>query len=230
LCNVRIYFLGLLILSFSSCKRLVDAEKKITIQEAPLILTVQLKRFTFHGYDCKISRQILFPESLDLDPFISKTSGLSEPKRYSLLSVLVHSGSSCHAGHYYSFVKSSNGIWYSMNDDSVHPVSSSTVLRQPAYVLFYGLDMPISQQSEHINESSIESKIEPGTEDAIETSLLKTSVTIELPSSVRWRPKWVEQNLFCSSQSKGSQKHTTERLVHSEGNHIKIFIQGYKYV
>ncbi|PWA01967.1 hypothetical protein BB558_001902 [Smittium angustum] len=41
------------------------------------------------------------------------------------------------SGHYYCYVKSSNGVWYEMNDSTVRQVSESTVFKQSAYLLFY---------------------------------------------------------------------------------------------
>lgn len=38
---------------------------------------------------------------------------------YKLYAVLVHSGFSCHSGHYYCFVRNSNNFWYCMNDSAV---------------------------------------------------------------------------------------------------------------
>ena len=45
---------------------------------------------------------------------------------YKLYAVLVHSGFSCHSGHYYCFVRNSNNFWYCMNDSVV---SSDLLLR-----------------------------------------------------------------------------------------------------
>lgn len=82
---------------------------------------------------------------------------------YGLYAVLVHSGFSCHAGHYFCYIKvtataasyrvlhcdphtiikprsvlqGSNGQWYQMNDSSVSVSDIRTVLNQQAYVLFY---------------------------------------------------------------------------------------------
>uniref|UniRef100_A0A3B3ZGY0 USP domain-containing protein n=1 Tax=Periophthalmus magnuspinnatus TaxID=409849 RepID=A0A3B3ZGY0_9GOBI len=78
---------------------------------------------------------------------MSQTSG--DPVMYGLYAVLVHSGYSCHAGHYYCYVKvdifcfksyigmASNGQWYQMNDSMVHSSNIKVVLNQQAYVLFY---------------------------------------------------------------------------------------------
>ncbi|KAF9975222.1 hypothetical protein BGZ73_001204 [Actinomortierella ambigua] len=126
------------------CKTLVDARKQMTIYEAPKILSVHLKRFTFTGQ--KINRHVSFDTKLDLNPVMSANKSHPELK-YSLYAVLVHAGGSCHSGHYYCYVKSSNGIWYSMNDSHVSVVSLQTVLNQSAYMLFYTQDQSGAKKS-----------------------------------------------------------------------------------
>ncbi|KAI7817324.1 hypothetical protein BC939DRAFT_402759 [Gamsiella multidivaricata] len=98
------------------CKVLVDARKQMTIYEAPKVLSVHLKRFTFTGQ--KIGRHVRFDTELELNSVMS-TNKKHPQLLYSLYAVLVHAGGSCHSGHYYCYVKSSNGIWYSMNDSHV---------------------------------------------------------------------------------------------------------------
>lgn len=44
-----------------------------------------------------------YPEFLNIRPYMSQSNG--EPVMYGLYAVLVHSGYSCHAGHYYCYVK-----------------------------------------------------------------------------------------------------------------------------
>lgn len=51
------------------CKKLVVAEKSFTIDEAPMVLTIHLKRFTPSGK--KISDAIKYPETLSLGPYMS---------------------------------------------------------------------------------------------------------------------------------------------------------------
>ena len=41
------------------------------------------------------------------------------PIKYRLYAVLVHSGYSSNSGHYYCYIRASNGIWYQMNDSIV---------------------------------------------------------------------------------------------------------------
>uniref|UniRef100_A0A8C5TFA7 USP domain-containing protein n=1 Tax=Malurus cyaneus samueli TaxID=2593467 RepID=A0A8C5TFA7_9PASS len=119
----------------SRCKKNVPASKRFTVHCAPKVLTVCLKRF-----DCftggKISKVVEYPEYLDLRPYMSQADG--EPLHYSLYAVLVHSGVSCHGGHYFCYTKASNGLWYQMDDESVELRCIDTALRQQAYLLFYG--------------------------------------------------------------------------------------------
>ncbi|XP_064492315.1 uncharacterized protein LOC135402783 [Pseudopipra pipra] len=118
----------------SKCEKNVAATKRFTVHRAPKVLTVCLKRF-----DCftggKISKVVEYPEYLDLRPYMSQADG--EALLYSLYAVLVHSGVSCHGGHYFCYTKASNGLWYRMDDESVELCSIDTVLRQQAYLLFY---------------------------------------------------------------------------------------------
>lgn len=48
-----------------------------------------------------------YPEFLNIRPYMSQKNG--DPVVYGLYAVLVHSGFSCHAGHYYCYVKVSPG-------------------------------------------------------------------------------------------------------------------------
>ena len=50
-----------------------------------------------------------YPEFLNIRPYMSQSNG--EPVMYGLYAVLVHSGYSCHAGHYYCYVKVSAFVW-----------------------------------------------------------------------------------------------------------------------
>ncbi|XP_074518711.1 ubiquitin carboxyl-terminal hydrolase 42 isoform X2 [Halichoeres trimaculatus] len=118
----------------TKCKKMVTASKRFTIHRSSNVLTLSLKRFAnFTGG--KITKDVKYPEYLDLRPFMSQSQG--ESLVYGLYAVLVHSGFSCHAGHYYCYIKASNGQWYQMNDSSVSVSDIRSVLNQQAYVLFY---------------------------------------------------------------------------------------------
>ncbi|XP_007462421.1 PREDICTED: ubiquitin carboxyl-terminal hydrolase 36 [Lipotes vexillifer] len=127
----------------AKCKKKVPASKRFTVHRTSNVLTLSLKRFAnFSGG--KITKDVGYPEFLNIRPYMSQSNG--EPVMYGLYAVLVHSGYSCHAGHYYCYVKASNGQWYQMNDSFVHSSNIKVVLNQQAYVLFY-LRIPGSKKS-----------------------------------------------------------------------------------
>ncbi|KAK1395874.1 Ubiquitin carboxyl-terminal hydrolase [Heracleum sosnowskyi] len=117
------------------CKQKVKALKQLTIHKAPYVLTIHLKRFSSHLAGQKIDKRIIFETTLDLKPFV--TDPCDGDTKYTLYGVLVHAGWSTHSGHYYCFVRTSSGMWYSLDDNRVIQVSEKVVLGQKAYMLFY---------------------------------------------------------------------------------------------
>ncbi|GAA5894494.1 uncharacterized protein JCM6883_002119 [Sporobolomyces salmoneus] len=114
------------------CKKLVNAEKQFTIEKAPLVLTIHLKRFTPTGR--KVSGLINYPETLNLKGYMSDSS-LSPS--YKLYALILHSGGGPHSGHYTAFVRSASGKWFDMNDDMVSAVNGVPLSQKNAYCLFY---------------------------------------------------------------------------------------------
>ncbi|TFK43749.1 hypothetical protein BDQ12DRAFT_675495 [Crucibulum laeve] len=114
------------------CKKPVVAEKRFTIQEAPVVLTVHLKRFSPLGR--KIGHHVDYEGHLSLQPYMS--DGQYGPS-YSLYGVICHAGSGPNSGHYYAFIKSKEGRWWEMNDESVTPASGAPTSKKNAYMLFY---------------------------------------------------------------------------------------------
>ncbi|XP_020110407.1 ubiquitin carboxyl-terminal hydrolase 23-like [Ananas comosus] len=120
------------------CKQKVRAYKQLTINKAPFVLTIHLKRFDSHIAGQKIDRKVEFEPRIDLKPFVSDPN--EGDLKYTLYGVLVHAGWNTHSGHYYCFVRTSSGMWHSLDDNQVHQVSEKTVLSQKAYMLFYVRD------------------------------------------------------------------------------------------
>ncbi|KAM6156365.1 ubiquitin carboxyl-terminal hydrolase 42-like [Erethizon dorsatum] len=118
----------------SKCKKMVPASKRFTIHRSSNVLTLSLKRFA-NSTGGKIAKDVKYPEYLDIRPYMSQPNG--EPIIYVLYAVLVHTGFNCHAGHYFCYIKASNGLWYQMNDSIVSTSDIRSVLSQQAYVLFY---------------------------------------------------------------------------------------------
>ncbi|CAF1698581.1 hypothetical protein HID58_051231 [Brassica napus] len=119
------------------CKQKVKATKELTVSKAPYVLTVHLKRFEAHRSE-KIDKKVDFASAVDMKPFVS---GPCEGNlKYTLYGVLVHYGRSIHSGHYACFVRTSSGMWYSLDDNRVLQVSEKNVFNQKAYMLFYVRD------------------------------------------------------------------------------------------
>ncbi|KAH6915109.1 Usp36 protein [Coprinopsis sp. MPI-PUGE-AT-0042] len=114
------------------CKKPVTAEKRFTIHEAPPVLTVHLKRFSPLGR--KIGHHVSYDEQLSLQPYMSE--GSFGPT-YNLYGVICHAGGGPNSGHYYAFVKSRDGKWWEMNDESVSTIAGPPLSKKSAYVLFY---------------------------------------------------------------------------------------------
>ncbi|XXQ29684.1 Ubiquitin carboxyl-terminal hydrolase [Plasmodiophora brassicae] len=119
------------------CHKRSVAEKRLTIDVAPPVLTIQLKRFLCTG--AKINKPVQYGHYLDLAPFVSgKASGAT----YTLFGLVVHIGSGPRSGHYVAYVKGSNGTWYCMDDECVSKTSADNVLQQKPYLLFYSKNAP----------------------------------------------------------------------------------------
>ncbi|XP_042020995.1 ubiquitin carboxyl-terminal hydrolase 17-like [Salvia splendens] len=123
------------------CKSYEKAKKKLTILEAPNILTVVLKRFRSGNFE-KLTKHILFPEVLDLSPYMSATG--DKYPIYHLYAVVVHLGvmNGAYSGHYVSYVKNSKGYWFRIDDSRVSRVDLEAVLSAEAYILFYARRAP----------------------------------------------------------------------------------------
>lgn len=114
------------------CKCKMPATKQFLIKTAPSILTLHLKRFTNSGK--KDMRQVKFPEKLNIEPYLL----LKGDADYQLYAVLIHVGYTCRSGHYYSFIKAPNDMWYEANDSSISQASFQRVINNSsAYILFY---------------------------------------------------------------------------------------------
>ncbi|EER89337.1 hypothetical protein BDA96_10G078900 [Sorghum bicolor] len=117
------------------CRQKVVAKKRFTIDKAPNVLTIHLKRFSPFNPREKIDKKVDFQPSLDLKPFVSDSKGTDF--KYSLYGVLVHTGWNTQSGHYYCFVRTSSGMWHNLDDNKVRQVREADVLKQKAYMLFY---------------------------------------------------------------------------------------------
>ncbi|TNN64866.1 Ubiquitin carboxyl-terminal hydrolase 36 [Liparis tanakae] len=167
----------------AKCKKKVPATKRFTVHRTSNVLTLSLKRFAnFSGG--KITKDVGYPEFLNIRPYMSQTSG--DPVMYGLYAVLVHSGYSCHAGHYYCYVKASNGQWYQMNDSMVHSSNIKVVLNQQAYVLFY-LRIPDSKKNAD-GQTTKQGMLHPGKNSVSSEQIKRTNLNGPLSSPQKLEP------------------------------------------
>jgi len=135
------------------CKRRVEATKAFTIDAAPPVLTVHLKRFGLLGN--KINRPVSYAESLHLGKYMSErkkappagvpgdpayerelaTAGSAQ--RYKLYAIVHHFGSGPNVGHYVASVRAPDGQWLRMDDAYVSRLPHCPLNDPSAYLLFY---------------------------------------------------------------------------------------------
>lgn len=123
------------------CKDHREAYKKMEFWSLPIVLVIQLKRFTYTTYSRdRLDTAVSFPlEGLDLTKYRIGPADPGVPAIYDLMSVSKHMGG-LGGGHYVAYSRSSiNGRWYYFNDSSVQESSPEQVADDQvgAYVLFY---------------------------------------------------------------------------------------------
>ena len=123
--------------SCTSCGKYVDAVKRACFKELPHNLIFHLKRFDYdlmHGTRTKINDRFEFPFEIDMSTYNvdyrADQSKAPKPDVYSLVGVLVHSGTA-ESGHYYSYVqerdRSWRGKWVEFNDMDVSEFRSADI-------------------------------------------------------------------------------------------------------
>lgn len=108
-------------------------KKEIKFFNLPNILIIDLKRFFNNGRKNNILINIEL-ENLDLSKYVC---GYQKHKYiYDLYSICNHTGSNL-GGHYYAYIKNSNGKWYEFNDSNVKEIENKNLITYHAYCLFY---------------------------------------------------------------------------------------------
>ncbi|XP_030542645.1 ubiquitin carboxyl-terminal hydrolase 17-like [Rhodamnia argentea] len=128
------------------CKSYEKARKRLTILEAPNVLTIALKRFQ-SGKCGKLNKLVRFPEILNLAPYMSGTSDKSPI--YRLYGVIVHLDvmNAAFSGHYVCYVKNPQNKWFKIDDSTVTPMELESILSMGAYMLLYARCSPRAPRS-----------------------------------------------------------------------------------
>jgi ubiquitin C-terminal hydrolase len=111
-----------------------EVYKKISFWSLPDILVFDLKRFT--NTTRKNNELVEFPlTDLDLSNYVEGYNKRSYI--YDLYGVCNHSGGLL-GGHYTSYIKNANGLWYHFNDTSVTEIKDlNKIVSSKAYCFFY---------------------------------------------------------------------------------------------
>ena len=127
-----------------------------TLTNIPTVLTINLKRFTYDENSKakansakvkKISTPIELATEIDLKKFLHPDTVLlgndnNEQCKYTLQSVICHTGRTARSGHYTAYVRrgDSNGCWYHFDDEEVTQVNLHDVkkfTRNKCYIISY---------------------------------------------------------------------------------------------
>ncbi|XP_050371388.1 ubiquitin carboxyl-terminal hydrolase 17-like [Argentina anserina] len=163
------------------CKSYEKARKKLTVLEAPNILTIVLKRFQSRNFE-KLDKPVRFPEVLNLSPYMDGSSDKSSV--YNLYAVVVHLDimNAAYSGHYICYVKNSRGNWFKIDDSSVEPVELKRVLSEGAYMLLYARRSPRPPLLIGSNALSHTETSNRRNSDAVPSSLTKSKLRYMVPS------------------------------------------------
>ncbi|XP_068652589.1 ubiquitin carboxyl-terminal hydrolase 18-like [Aristolochia californica] len=166
------------------CNDYVKAWKRLTVHQAPNILTIALKRFQ-SGRFGKLNKRVAFPELLDLGPYMSEARKSTD--LYRLYAVVVHVDmlNASFFGHYICYTKDFRGNWYRIDDCKVMKVELEEVLSQGAYMLLYSrvcVRQPCLKPLELAGKEKEQKSLQPDQE--AKHSLIKSVVPAGLSASV----------------------------------------------
>ncbi|XP_015890599.3 ubiquitin carboxyl-terminal hydrolase 17 isoform X1 [Ziziphus jujuba] len=154
------------------CKSYQKAKKKLTVLEAPNILTIVLKRFQSGNFE-KLNKSVRFPEVLNMASYMNVTSDKSAV--YNLYAVVVHLDimNATFSGHYVCYVKNIQGKWFKIDDSTVESVELERVLLERAYMLFYARHSPRPPALRGSNMAPLVGKLKRRNLEAVPSSLSK---------------------------------------------------------
>ncbi|CAB1103092.1 unnamed protein product [Ectocarpus sp. CCAP 1310/34] len=125
----------------------VKASRTLTLEQAPKVLTLHLKQFSFHPElgPRKLARRVRYPleltvPTLVMSPSLRHEASIRGPLKYRLFTVVLHHGRSLHGGHYTALVRDPRGEWKHYDDQHVTPETEGHALNPMSghpYLLLY---------------------------------------------------------------------------------------------
>nr|GEW80069.1 ubiquitin carboxyl-terminal hydrolase 17-like [Tanacetum cinerariifolium] len=210
----------------SRCKSYEKGKKKLTLLEAPNVLTIALKRFQ-SGKFGKLNKSIHFPEILDMAPYVSGTSDKSPI--YRLYGVVVHldTMNAAFSGHYVCYIKNFQNRWFKFDDSLVKEVDLQHVLAKGAYMLLYARCSPRAPRS---IRSSLVHNQDPRKHKAPVSSVSRSHST-ELWDACNYHPQVHNRSLEeeSSSSSDNSGFFSESCSCSTENNHRDSTIEEQDY-
>ncbi|KAK4800988.1 hypothetical protein SAY86_021475 [Trapa natans] len=193
------------------CGSYEKAKKKLTILEAPNVLTIALKRFQLGKYG-KLNKFIHYPEILDMAPYMTFTSDKSPV--YRLYGVIVHLDvmNASYSGHYICYVKNPLNKWFKVDDSTVTPVDLETVLKVGAYILLYSRCSPRAPRSVRNQMVSCDLKPIPVPSRIMSKISTFNAKVLENPSHDYLHPNLVSTDGLASIESFYSKFHLLRRI------------------
>ncbi|XP_044270143.1 ubiquitin carboxyl-terminal hydrolase 36 [Tribolium madens] len=119
-----------------SCQKKVPATKQFSLERAPMVLCIQLKRFSVSNN--KITKHIHFRQRLDLTRYARHRP--SVPLIYRLVALVTHMGPTVNCGHYTAVAQAPSGNFYQFDDSMVRVISHQAVFNTNAYIMLYELE------------------------------------------------------------------------------------------
>jgi len=142
------------------CKARVHAKKRSFISRPPIVLCLQLKRFSLFGG--KISKPVSLRKVIDVGKHVKRTTPTvadPPPLKYKLVSMITHVGPSPNCGHYTAIGQAGHaGVeqFFQFDDCSVRPVSSEQALNTASYVVIY--EMTQDTKRKWVDEGGVDGR------------------------------------------------------------------------
>ncbi|XP_019867930.2 ubiquitin carboxyl-terminal hydrolase 36 isoform X2 [Aethina tumida] len=140
-----------------ACQKKVPATKQFSLERAPMVLCIQLKRFSVSNN--KISKHVTFRNRLDLTKFARHRPNV--PLIYRFVALVTHMGPNVSCGHYTAVAQAPSGNFYQFDDSMVRPISHQAVFNTNAYIMLYELESSPYSQKTTLTASAAPVKTKP---------------------------------------------------------------------
>ncbi|EFA00157.1 ubiquitin carboxyl-terminal hydrolase 36 [Tribolium castaneum] len=149
-----------------SCQKKVPATKQFSLERAPMVLCIQLKRFSVSNN--KITKHIHFRQRLDLTRYARHRP--SVPLIYRLVALVTHMGPTVNCGHYTAVAQAPSGNFYQFDDSMVRVISHQAVFNTNAYIMLYELESSPFTKSNNGTNNKIKPPLSPEANTSNNTS------------------------------------------------------------